>query len=60
MIEELAPFVESTSNEVEVMKIVTLQFIQGTDDCVGKPKLFSHVILNYVFKTLGITQFLTL
>jgi len=57
LIEELAPF--ANGGDGIGGNNYTLQFLQGTNDCVGNPKLFSHAILDHVFKSLGLPQFLT-
>lgn len=58
IIDELLPFVKE-SGLSDSTNGITLTFQQGTDDCVGRPKLFSHIILDHVFSTLGLTQFFT-
>jgi len=44
----------------ENAQVITLQFVQGSEECLGHPKLFSSILLNHVFKTLGLTPFFTL
>jgi transposase len=58
IIDELMPYVNS--DEIQSMpEIITLKFEQGRAECIGHPKLFSHVLLGHVFKALGLTQFFT-
>jgi len=57
LIKELIPFVDEAGNEN--LNMITLNFQQGTSDCVGEPKIFSSIILNHLFKELGLTQFFT-
>ena len=58
IIKELRPYVDHEGIQ-KASEIITLKFEQNSLDCVGNPKLFSHVFLGHVFKTLGLTQFLT-
>ena len=59
LIDELLPFTDGITNG-ENPDIITLKFVQGAEECVGNPKLFAPLLLNHIFKMLGLTQFLTL
>lgn len=56
-IESLVPFVSGT---YVPKKSISLKFFEGTDDCVGKPKNFSHYLLDTLFDSLGLPQLITL
>ena len=57
LIETLLPYVTQRQESPEA---ITLTFTLGSTDCVGEPKLFSHIFLNHIFKTLGLSQFFAL
>lgn len=57
-IDTLLPYVEDKAGQTPVA--ISLDFEQGSDFCIGKPKLFSHVIFDHVFRTLELSQFFTL
>ena len=56
IIEDLLPY--ATKSEKE--EIISITIAQGGDGYVSDPKIFSDTILDHIFSTLGITQFLTL
>jgi len=58
LIDELKPYILSEGSQA-IPDIITINFRQGSNDCIGNPKIFSEVILSHVFKNLGLTQFLT-
>jgi len=59
LIEELLPFVDG-KRQGDGDQTVTLSFTEGGADCIGNPKSFAPLILNHVFKSIGLTEFLTL
>lgn len=58
IINELLPYVD-TDNPATLNRIITLKFADGDDLCIGHPKSFAPLLLNHIFKTLGLTQLLT-
>ena len=55
IIDELVPFIKQNSVE----ETISIAFKQGSENCVSDPKIFSDIILDHLFNTLGISQFLT-
>lgn len=51
LIKELEPYVESPKP-----KTVSITFTQGTEECIGKPKMMAQCILDPVFSALGLDQ----
>ena len=52
IIEELRPYV---SKEVK-QEIYNIRLVEGTDDCVGNPKLIANLLLEKMFESLDLSQ----
>ena len=50
-LDSLLPFVEETRPKVH-----KLSFADGAPECISHPKLFSHVLLDRVFQSLGLSS----
>ena len=54
IIKELEPYVTKNINK----EIYNLQIHQGTEECIGHPKLFSHILLDKIMENIGLTQYI--
>lgn len=54
IIKELEPYVIKKINK----EIYNLQIHQGTEECIGHPKLFSHILLDKIMENIGLTQYI--
>ncbi len=54
IIKELEPYV---SKEVK-KEIYNLQIHEGTEECIGHPKLFSNLLLDKLMEEIGLTQYI--
>ena len=54
IIKELEPYVAKNVNK----EIYNLQIHQGTEECVGHPKLFSHILLDKIMESIGLTPYI--
>lgn len=55
IIKELEPFVDKNINK----EIYNLQIHQGTDECVGHPKLYSHMLLEKIMQDIGLIDYIS-
>ena len=54
IIKELEPYVAKDIKK----EIYNLQIHENTEECVGHPKLFSHVLLDKIMEDIGLTQYI--
>src|SRR5690554_2403831 len=55
LIPSLLPYVDKKS----IREQYNFQLESGDPDCIGHPKLFSHILLERMLEELGLTQFIT-
>lgn len=54
IIKELEPYV----NKDVKKEIYNFQIFAGTDECIGHPKIFSHVLLDKLLEEIGLAQYI--
>lgn len=55
LIDSLIPYLE----EGPVREQYSFRLEEGEPECIGEPKLFSHVLLERIFQEIGLTNFFT-
>lgn len=54
IIKELEPFVSKNVNK----EIYNLQIHEGTEECVGHPKLYSHMLFEKIMQDIGLIEYI--